>query len=561
MDYAKVERERRLESASRDRFDVAVIGGGIHGACVAREAALRGYRVLLLEAKDYASATSSRSSKMLHGGIRYLEAGDVRLVREALLERAILARSAPHLVRLQRFLYPVLPQSTRPSWQVSIGLWLYDLLAQLFRGDRSVVRQGPLRFPAHQRLSPDAPEARLLRELGLSCEMLFSYFDAQMDDARITVETILGAEQAGTVTLNYTTLTGAARHTDGWALTWRSDHPNREGESLARYVVNMAGPWIAHVDRIFGARRELPVVYSRGAHLLFRKQWKLPGVILPTGISGRYYFVWPYFSAAGEDVTLVGTTDRLTSEGEADPDADESEIEELLGFLRRDLPHAGLDETQLYQTFCGVRVLAGTEALIRRTRRPVSAVSRSHRWQVDAARLTLIGGKFTSARHTADEACGMMDAYFGRRTPSRAASLDHPHPGGAGWSEERRMELLAAFDSAAAEHFGEGAGAEAQAAVQRFGTNAHLLLPRVQQIGAQRDGTSFAEAVFRAQVAYVIRHEQALGVEDILRRRLGVTLLPGQSLDQVGICAEELIRQGGEPGVVSRSVAAYRERW
>lgn len=516
-------RESRLSAAASGTFDVVVIGGGIIGAATARDAALRGYSVLLLEAHDYAFGTSSRSSKLLHGGLRYLEQGDLALVRESLLERDIVLRSAPHLCRPQRCLFPVIPRLTRPAWQVRIGLSLYGLLARA--GNESA-------FAPFERLSGTSEEARGLRDLGLSCEALFAYTDGQMEDTRLVIENILDATELGAITLNYARATSIRRLRGGylpaprrvesspqWEIGWEDRVSGATVSSRARFLVLACGPWskALYARAPFSASPPL-VRFSRGAHMLFDRQLDLPALTLPTGESGRIYFVLPHLSPYGR-ATLVGTTDAAVENPGDNPQMNEREREELLGFLRRDLPAAALDEGSLFRSFCGVRVLVpSADEIDGRT----SAVSRRERLLEEDGCISFWGGKYTTFRRSAELLGERIDRYFGRR--SDEATRERPLPGGRGfspaWAENFRHRLRQSCTTEGTEH--EALLRERiDGALFRFGSRAEQLL----FYGALKIGSN--SGYFESEARLAAATEQVVYEEDLWQRRLLLWSMPG----------------------------------
>jgi glycerol-3-phosphate dehydrogenase len=504
-----------MKGADGGAFEVVVIGGGIHGAMVCRELTARGYAVLLLEASDYSAATSSRSSKMIHGGVRYLETGDIHLVREALLERESLLRIAPHLTRVQEFLMPVIPGRTRPGWQIHLGLSLYDLLARW-----GAPAGGS--FPKHRRRGKSAPEAQHLIELGSPLTECYSYSDGQMDDARIVIESIVAAAEGGATTFNYAKVVKLNRAGAKFQVRWRDEISGEEHGAEARFVVNAAGPWVPELHSLLGEpwqpRWPRPL-YSRGTHLLFDSEWQGPGVILPTPVPGRYYFVWPLFVAGGKQ-TLVGTTDVELLANEGEPTPSEAEIAELLRYLQADLPRSGLTRERLYSAFSGVRILGGAPH-----RGSISSQSRSLALLRTEGTVSLLGGKYTSARKVGEGVANEVERFFGRKPHQLAL---RPLPGGEGWpgaSDPLTRPLVA-----------RGASLdEAKNAVQRFGTRVHILPQLLEKEGPWTDLD-----LLQAQVRYTIRHEHAITVQDVLRRRLGLALLPGGGKELEGMIEKEI---------------------
>lgn len=515
MNFRSDKRERNIAEARRESFDVIIIGGGIHGACVARHAALAGYRVLLLEAKDFAFGTSSRSSKMLHGGVRYLESGDISLVHEALVERSIIIKSAPHLARVQEFLFPIIHPYTKPRWQVRLGLSLYDLLA------KSLMTESL--FPKHRVLENDSEEAIWLREMGLRFHSLLSYFDGQMDDARLVIENIVDANSLGAITLNHAqveSIASSAGKGDKWEISWRDTISGESCASSGKFLVNLSGPWFPKLDKLVGAWKPSwpKPIYSRGTHLLFNLPWRGQkgdgqGLILPTGIKGRYYFIWPHFSPYRE-ATLVGTTDTLVSENEDNPIPSEDEIAELLGFLQRDLPHANLNAKNLFHSFCGIRMLASSKHSP-----AASQISRKDVFIQRPGYVALLGGKFTTARKTAEKICKVLDQYLDSNRASNVSTAARPLPGGVSFDAAAVTESLI---EAAVKNIGDKtlAAKLAERAVKRLGSRSQKLIELEKSCSADAN-PNFSKIALTSELRLFVEEEHAITEEDILNGRLG----------------------------------------
>lgn len=538
-------RRERLAHAERRRFDLIIIGGGIHGCAAAREAVLQGLSVLLLEAEDIASGTSSRSSKMLHGGIRYLEQGDVALVFEALRERAVLSKIAAPFVQPQQFLFPVVAGRTKPAWQISAGLSMYDLLARIGRRTSQ--------FPAHRRLSNEAEEAISLRKMGLSFERLYTYGDGQIDDSRICLEMALDAQELGATILNYTRVISVNFYQSDnlWSVKWKSRYPNEEGDFCCLAILDLRGPELIPFDStnsdgnrtLQEAHRKL--ILSRGSHLLFDIPWKLPGLVLPTTVRGRYYFVWPFFNSYGK-YTLVGTTDVLEQVNSHDPQASEEEASELLNFLHRDLPDSGLNESTLFQSFCGIRSLVRSTSLASDPSM-FPRISRRHRWLLGDRYAILVGGKFTTARHTASQGVHHILNMLHRRSGKKGSeSTIRELPGARGWSEALQTTLVVEIQSML--HASRDSAVEA---VKRRGAGAkRLLVPELL-------GRTLIEREFEV----AIEEEFAVTTEDILRRRLNLTLTPGAGFSVLPALEHTLVNRGRDVREVSAEAELYRRRW
>lgn len=504
-----------ITEAQHGVFDVAIIGGGIHGASVARHAALAGYRVLLLEAKDFAFGTSSRSSKMLHGGIRYLETGDFRLVHEALIERAILLHSAPHLARPQEFLFPIIEGQTRPAWQVRVGLAVYDVLA------RGISGKSP--FANHRALSASSKEAHALDEMGLKCKKVFAYSDGQMDDTRIVIENIVDANSLGALTLNYASVAEITSLNAEWHIAWQCKLTGERYQSQARFLVNTSGPWLPTIDqKIAPWKTTWPApLLSRGTHLLFDIPWTLPGTILPTGVKGRYYFVWPFFSPFHQG-TLVGTTDDEIADNEDNPQPTGSDTKELLGYLRRDLPAVGFSESKIFHSFCGVRLLA------RRTTKKSSDVSRADYFLNREGYVGLLGGKFTTSRLTAEKMCSAIDRHFGKRRTRNVDTKTRILPGGSSFSVEttiaalQNSSTLRSYQNISPQY---SVAALARRAVERFGSRSLKLVELQSNVPNIELPNTLC--VLPEEILLCAREEHGHSVEDICFRRLGLQYVPG----------------------------------
>jgi glycerol-3-phosphate dehydrogenase len=385
-------------------LDVLVIGGGITGAGVLHDAALRGLRVALVERGDFASGTSSRSSKLVHGGLRYLKRMQLRITRTACRERDLLALHNPHLVSAVRFLYPSYEDDRTPGWQVDLGLSMYDHLT-------------PVRH-RHERIDADAVRKTVPGILARRLEYGLVYDDAVGDDARLVLYVTMAGVLAGGTALNYAPVEGLLR--DGDRVVGARVRDLETGavhEARAGVVVNATGVWCDEVRALLGSggARLRP---SRGSHLLFPRA-RLPLEVAVTGLSpddGR-----PVFAVPHPEGTLVGTTD-LFHEGPIDgarPSRDESAY--LLRFARHAFPGARLTAADVSGSFAGVRPILDTGAS------SPSAASREEAVWVEDGLVSTAGGKLTTFRATAEK---VVDALL-ELLP-----------------EERRSEALTGFSDA-----------------------------------------------------------------------------------------------------------------
>ncbi len=391
-------RLRRLSSAP---FDVVVIGGGIVGAGVARDAALRGLRTALVEKSDFASGTSSRSSRLLHGGLRYLAQGRIGLVREASLEKMRLSRLAPHLCEPLAFVFPVWKGGPWGLWKLSVGVHLYDLLC----GGRNLGSSATL-----------GPGETLREVPGLRWEGLrggVRYFDGLTNDARLVLDTLRSAEAAGAVPLNYATLVSADRIAAEWRCTVRDELCGELGEVRARTAVNAAGAWAAGL-----AHSRVRLRLTKGVHLVARLAL-LPvaqAVVLSEG--RRILFVIPW----GERV-ILGTTDTDYSGDPGDVRTDAADIEYILGVVNEAFPRARLTPRDLVSSWAGVRPLIAP----RRTQEGTpSDISRHHQIRVaEAGWIDVAGGKLTNYRLMAEQAVDRLGEFL-RPRPPRSRTAQSP---------------------------------------------------------------------------------------------------------------------------------------
>lgn len=422
-------REETLLRLTAGRFDLLVIGGGITGCGVARDAVLRGMRVALVEQGDLASGTSSRSSRLIHGGVRYLEQGALRLVFEASAERRRLLRLAPHLVRPLAFTWPVYRGARVPLWKLRAGLALYDLLA-LFRN-----------VGRHRRLHVADVSAQ---EPALHADSLVggaTYWDAATDDARLTLATGLDAARAGAVIATYTEVTDFVH--EGARISGAVVRNTFTGESVtvhARAIVNAAGPWSDAIRALEGERRSVSAVRgTKGVHLSVPRQriGNRGALTLITPSDGRVFFVIPDGAFA-----IIGTTDTDTAESPGDVRATRGDVGYLLDAANAFFPQARLSADDVISAWAGVRPLASAAG--NRAGAPSSA-SREHAIVVShGGVVTVTGGKLTTYRAMAAEVVNLVQRMLDRRvTPT--PTVTRVLPGGT--LGDRAAAVAAARDA------------------------------------------------------------------------------------------------------------------
>ncbi|MGH6912135.1 MAG: glycerol-3-phosphate dehydrogenase [Geminicoccales bacterium] len=473
--------------------DLLVIGGGITGVGIARDAAGRGLSVVLCERDDLASGTSSRSGKLVHGGLRYLEYYDFRLVREALIEREVLLAAAPHIIWPMRF---VLPHGLeqRPAWLIRLGLLLYDHLG------------GRRRLPATRSLDlRTAPEGRPLRK---TFRKAFEYSDCWVDDARLVVLNALDAAERGAEILTRTECVGARRIGGHWQAELACRRTGERRAVRARALVNAAGPWVEQMlGRVAGVDSRRRIRLIKGSHIVTEKFWDGPQAYLLQNTDKRVIFVNPYEG----DLALIGTTD-IAVEGEPDSAAVEpAEIEYLLAVVNRYFARE-LAPADVLHSFSGVRPLYDDEAS------NPSAITRDYVFEVEPARrapdlppiLSVFGGKITTYRKLAEHALEKLAPYFDRMGSAWTAGA--PLPGGD-MPDADFDGFLAGLEQ---EHPWLPADLALHYA-RLYGTRARDLLG--DAAGVEALGEHLGGQLYGREVEYLRRIEWAQTAEDILERR------------------------------------------
>jgi glycerol-3-phosphate dehydrogenase len=527
-----------LRSLASDLFDVLVVGGGATGAAIARDAATRGLRVALCDRGDFAAETSGHSSKLIHGGIRYLEQGHLPLVFEALAERARLMRAAPHLCRPLEFLYPAYRGQAPSLATLSAGVALYDALAMW----RPPTRSRRLEVDEIYRLAP------LLRTAGLTGAL--SYVDCQTDDARLVLEHVLDAESSGATAASYVELSAPGRRRRHVSrLTATDRHSGETFTITTRAVINATGPFS---DTFRGGGRVLRP--TLGAHLV------VPATRLPT--AGRAFVIRSprdgrvMFALPAETRTIVGTTDTdWLPAGEARPPrpgdelhATAADVEYLLEAAGHAFPAAGLGPDDVSSTFAGLRPLLASDAAT------PSQTSREHAiWLGDDGVLTVAGGKLTTMRRMAEEAVDRLvqvlhDRGVERRFP-RCQTRRRPLPGGGLPDEPSGPAQSLELGDDVRGHL-----------LRAYGVRTSQVLALVR--GAPALGQRLVPdlPVLRAEVLFAARRDHACEVEDVLRRRLPVFREAGDQGLAVAPAVADLLAEelGWSAPRRERSLADYR---
>lgn len=474
------------------KYDLLVVGGGVNGAGIARDAAGRGLSVLLVEKDDLASATSSSSSKLIHGGLRYLELYEFQLVAEALAEREVLLQVAGHLVWPVRFVMPHVPE-LRPRWMIRAGLFLYDHLS----------RRASL--PGSSAVRLDAPPY----SSGLKPQFRhgFIYSDCRVDDARLVVANAMDARERGVQVLTRTECLKAMRRDGRWHASLSDG-----SQVLAKAIVNAAGPWVKSVlnDRLQQPSRDA-VRLVKGSHIVLPKLYEGEHAFILQNDDRRVIFMIPY----GDLHTLVGTTDIPVADTSAQPVASAEEIDYLCRAVNRYLARPARPEDVVWR-YAGVRPLYDDG-----TADP-SAVTRDYTLRVDdeagrAPVLSVFGGKITIYRHLAAQAMDRLAPYF----PGLKAAWTHRTPlSGSDFGGVPRVEARDAF-FASHPHIPE---ATLRSLFRRHGTRAQAV------VGDGDLGEDYGAGLTERELRYLTEREWAQTAEDVLWRRTktGLLMTPAQ---------------------------------
>lgn len=514
--------------ASDRRFDLIVVGGGINGAAIAREAQLSGVDTLLVERDDFCSGTSATSTRLIHGGLRYLEHAEFSLVRESLSERERLLTTAPHLVEPLEIVLPLTRESRRGPRTIRLGMWLYDLL--------SIGKS----LPSHRMLSRDEIRESLP---GLNSDDLVggaAYFDAQVRfPERLVLENALDAEASGATLANHTTVRELA--TENGTITgvvWQSG--GTTGRAFAPVVVNAAGPW---VDSVLGSLGTKPLIGgTKGSHIVVEAFPGAParGVYAEAASDGRPFFLTPW-----NGLYLIGTTDERYSGDPADAAISQAEFAYLVAATKRLFPGASDLAERVCYTCAGVRPLPPTAGVRE------GAITRRHLIKTHrevSGLYSIVGGKLTTHRALAEDCMQRLRRRLNirRRSPTTNRSL----PGALANSDRDLLiaDLGHSFGSATATRLWHTYGGASLRLQQRVAEDSEL----GNRLGPDCD-------FLVAELVHAIEREHALTLEDILQRRTMAGLQADFGRRSAPLAADWLIRLGfWDKSRAAEEVTAYR---
>jgi glycerol-3-phosphate dehydrogenase len=478
--------------AESDPVDLLVVGGGINGAGIARDAAGRGLSVVLCEQDDLGGATSSASTKLIHGGLRYLETYEFRLVREALIEREVLLRAAPHIIWPMRFILPH-EASLRPAWMVRLGLFLYDHLGgrKILPGSHGVnLREDLVGRPLQDRYVKG-----------------FCYSDCWVEDSRLVVLNVMDAAERGARILPRTRCTALRRDGEIWRAELTPVDGGKATTCSARAVVNSAGPWVAEVlGAVVGANRESRLRLVKGSHIVVPRVTNGDHAYILQHTDRRIVFIIPY----ERDFSLIGTTDVPFDGDPGDVRITDDEVAYLCDAVNRYLAKP-ISPGDVVWTYAGVRPLYDDASA------NVSAVTRDYVFDIDRGAdekgpplLSVFGGKITTYRKLAEHALEKLLPLLGRRA--------------APWTTEAHLPggdiPGAAFDAFLAGLKQRKPWLPADLArryARAYGTRAERLLGQAQDLAGL--GEDLGDGIYAAEVEYLRQHEWAASADDVLWRR------------------------------------------
>ena len=473
-----------------DIVDLLVIGGGINGTGIARDAAGRGLKVVLCEQDDLAQHTSSASSKLIHGGLRYLEYYEFRLVREALIEREVLLEAAPHIIWPLRFILPHSPDQ-RPTWMIRLGLFLYDHLG------------GRKRLPGSSSidLKTDPAAAPLMP----SIRHAFSYADCWVEDARLVVLNAMDAAERGAEILTRTRCTEAKRMNGLWQANLASNRGAPMRKVTARALVNAAGPWVSDfLNKRAHVQTSSTVRLVKGSHLVVEKLYDHDAPYILQNPDGRIVFVIPYEQA----YSLIGTTDQEYRGDAANLTIDEAEVDYLLGSVNRYF-YRKVTKKQIVWSYAGVRPLYDD------AKGNASAVTRDYVFDLDAPEtvaplLSVFGGKLTTYRKLAEHALEKLQPVMGFKAKTWTAGS--PLPGG-----DIDDADFCSFLVMVQKRWPWLPAPLARRYARAYGTRIERLIGHANGIADL--GEPLGDGLYEAEITYLMREEWAITDDDILWRR------------------------------------------
>ncbi len=471
--------------------DIFIIGGGINGTAIAADAASRGLSVTLCEAGDLGAGTSSASSKLIHGGLRYLELFEWRLVRKALIEREILMKRAPHLIQPLEFILPH-EAHLRSAYLIRIGLFIYDHLAK-------------------RRYLPASKQIQLQKELhGFYSQGLlpnfdkgFSYYDCLTDDARLVILNALSAKENKAIILTRTQFISAIKENNVWKIQVKDLITETIHYYFSKVLINVAGPWVKEVNQLIISDTKFDIELVKGSHFVVPKLYEGDFAYILQNKDNRIVFAIPYQN----QFTLIGTTDIIFKENLNNIKISEAEIIYLCDLINQYFKKS-IKKSDIQWSYSGVRCLQGSDV------KNPSKISRDYEFFLEndnnCILLTVIGGKLTTHRILAKDAINQLNDFFTHMKVSQTHMTFLP--GG-----DIPNQDVAQFKQKFKKEFPWLAEAICERYVNYYGTRAYLVLNQAKSL--QDLGIEFGAGLFQKEVEYLMQYEWAQTIEDILWRR------------------------------------------
>ena len=515
-------------------FHIIIIGGGITGAGIARDATLRGLKVALFEQGDFASGTSSRTSKLIHGGIRYLEQGNLSLVFEASKERFLLQRLAPHLVQPMPFLFPIYKGARWGKGMVKMGMLLYDMLA-LFRNTHP-----------HRMLSRKETLQRIpnLQPQGLSGAAM--YYDCLMNDARLCLENVLEAESLGAETRNYTRVSGFLKEGKGLmnGVKVRDLLTGEEEKIFGKVVVNATGPWVDAVCSFGSTEETQKLRRTQGSHLILPPMNQNQAFVFRSQKDDRIFFIIPW-----EGMSLVGSTDKDFEGNPGTVKCPTDDIQYLLNEINHFFPRQGVTAKDIIATFSGVR------PLVRSQNGRLSSISRETQiYESPSGLISITGGKFTTYRHVSEKVVDQILNKIPGVTVSPCITESQPLWGGD-------IKNLQIFIKERLDDPSRPPYLNDRQLTHLINTYGSRYTKVIELVAENKDlGESLHPSLphIQAEIIFAIQKEFARTLSDVLRRRTTIALGPLRKNDlllenTLNIMAIELNWSSGEKELQKRS--------
>ena len=512
-----------MNCSKNNKYDIFIIGGGINGAGIARDAAGRGYAVALAEMNDFASGTSSASTKLFHGGLRYLEFFEFRLVREALIEREVLLKVTPHISWPMRFVLPVNPEmqvesytpislvlarlmpwmkERRPTWLIRLGLYVYDFL-----GKRNIL-------PGT--VTVDLKNNEVGKPLQEKYKIAFEYSDCWVEDSRLTLLNVIDAQQRGATIYSRTKVMSAIQEKGVWKIQLKSEE-GKNSFCSSKILINAAGPWVVDViQNLAHLESHDKVRLIKGSHIVTKKLFEHEKCYIFQGEDGRVLFAIPY----EEDYTLIGTTEVEHSNIYTYPECSNAEIDYIIAFVNSYLANK-ISKSDVIWTYSGVRPLyddgAGSAA---------AAATRDYAVKVNssagAPALNIFGGKITTYRRLAERVMSEIDQIMRKKTDPWTAGVALP---GGDTSIEGVTELRQslALQLPFLDKF------TIRRLIRQYGTQCAFIFRNINSIDDL--GEHFGHGLFAHEIDWAIANEWVQTAEDFLWRRtkLGLRLTKSQA--------------------------------